>query len=256
MKLNRIAAMALSALVLGAGASALADDEGFTGRAPQTETIVGDPQETYGTGSLTAYAITASNFNPRVSTTTWNTTAGVDRFITSAGGQLESGAMLPNGSQIERIELRACDSDAAAQVLLNFGPCPTAGTTCTLAGQVVTGVATVPGCNNFSFTLATPLVVNNQTTPFLIAVQTGTTANTTFTSVKLYYRLRISPAPATATFPLDVPTSHPFFRFIEALASAGITGGCGTGSYCPNNPVTRGEMAVFFATALGLHFPN
>jgi hypothetical protein len=26
--------------------------------------------------------------------------------------------------------------------------------------------------------------------------------------------------------------------------------------YCPDQPVTRGQMAVFLAKALGLHFPN
>jgi hypothetical protein len=52
----------------------------------------------------------------------------------------------------------------------------------------------------------------------------------------------------------DVPTNHQFFRFIEALVSSGITSGCGGGNYCPNDPVTRGQMAVFLSTALGLHF--
>jgi hypothetical protein len=51
-----------------------------------------------------------------------------------------------------------------------------------------------------------------------------------------------------------VPTSHAQFRFVEALAASGITGGCGGGDFCPNNPVTRGQMAVFLATALGLHY--
>jgi hypothetical protein len=50
--------------------------------------------------------------------------------------------------------------------------------------------------------------------------------------------------------------SHPYHRFIEALAAAGISGGCGGGLYCVDNPITRGEMAVFLAAALGLHFPN
>jgi hypothetical protein len=50
--------------------------------------------------------------------------------------------------------------------------------------------------------------------------------------------------------------AHPYFRFIEALAAAGITSGCGAGNYCPDRNVTRGEMAVFLAKALGLHFPN
>jgi hypothetical protein len=171
-----------------------------------------------------------------------------------SGGVLDAAPMLPNGSQIERIELRACDSDAGASVTLNFGPCPTGGSGCNLAGTVTTGAT--PGCSDFSTTLATPVVVNNQTTPILAEVNTGTTATTTFSAVKVYYRLRISPAPATATFPNDVPTTHGFFRFVEALAAAGVTGGCGPGAYCPDAPVTRGQMAVFLATALGLHFPN
>jgi len=53
-----------------------------------------------------------------------------------------------------------------------------------------------------------------------------------------------------------VPKNHPYFRAIEALASSGITGGCGAGNFCPNQNVTRGEMAAFLARALGLHFPN
>ena len=41
---------------------------------------------------------------------------------------------------------------------------------------------------------------------------------------------------------------------INALAAAGITAGCGrdSPSYCPNDVVTRGQMAVFLARALGL----
>jgi hypothetical protein len=63
----------------------------------------------------------------------------------------------------------------------------------------------------------------------------------------------ISPAPGTATFN-DVPTTHPFFQFIEALHASGITGGCQASPplYCPDDSVTRGQMAVFLAKALGL----
>jgi S-layer homology domain len=76
-----------------------------------------------------------------------------------------------------------------------------------------------------------------------------------FNNVFLAYRRLVSPAPATATFG-DVPTSHPFFQFIEALAAAGVTGGCGNGNFCPDAPLTRGQMAVFLAKALGLHWPG
>jgi hypothetical protein len=71
--------------------------------------------------------------------------------------------------------------------------------------------------------------------------------------VYIYYKLQVSPAPAVATFS-DVPTSHWAYQYIEALAASGITGGCGAGAYCPGNTVTRAEMAVFFAKALGLHY--
>jgi hypothetical protein len=51
-----------------------------------------------------------------------------------------------------------------------------------------------------------------------------------------------------------VPTTHLFYQYIEALAAAGITSGCGGGNYCPDAAVTRGQMAVFLAKALGLHW--
>jgi hypothetical protein len=65
--------------------------------------------------------------------------------------------------------------------------------------------------------------------------------------------LQVSPAPPVATFN-DVPTTHPFFQFIEALYNSGITGGCSASPplYCPDDPLTRGQMAVFLAKALGL----
>ena len=47
----------------------------------------------------------------------------------------------------------------------------------------------------------------------------------------------------------DVPTTHALCGFIERLAADGITGGCGGGRYCPNDSVTRGQMAVFLVAA-------
>jgi hypothetical protein len=50
----------------------------------------------------------------------------------------------------------------------------------------------------------------------------------------------------------DVPASSPFCRWIEELARRGITSGCGAGIYCPTNPVTREQMAVFITATFGL----
>jgi hypothetical protein len=241
-------------MVVAAG-SAAADDGFAAGPAPEAQVIVGEPEPTYGTASLTAFTVPSSSFTARQSTNAYTTGSGIERFL-PGGGFMDAGVMLPNGSQVERLELRACDTDAATQVRADLGVCNTPGAVCTIAAGVATGTTATPGCTNFSVTLAAPLIVNNQAAPIIVEVATGTTATTTFSAVKVYYRLRISPAPATATFPVDVPTTHPFFRFVEALAAAGISGGCGPSAFCPDQPVTRGQMSVFLATALGLHFPN
>jgi hypothetical protein len=49
----------------------------------------------------------------------------------------------------------------------------------------------------------------------------------------------------------DVPTTHPFCGFIERLAADGITGGCSATNFCPDDPITRGQMAVFIEAAVG-----
>ncbi len=43
----------------------------------------------------------------------------------------------------------------------------------------------------------------------------------------------------------DVPLDHWAYDFVESLAASGITSGCGGGRYCPDDPVTRAQMAVF-----------
>jgi hypothetical protein len=50
----------------------------------------------------------------------------------------------------------------------------------------------------------------------------------------------------------DVPSGHPFATWIEQLAREGITTGCGLDAYCPDAPVTRGQMAVFLVRAFDL----
>ncbi|MBI3161664.1 MAG: S-layer homology domain-containing protein, partial [Chloroflexi bacterium] len=41
-------------------------------------------------------------------------------------------------------------------------------------------------------------------------------------------------------------------NFIEQLFNEGITAGCGGGNYCPGNPVTRAEMAVFLVKTFNI----
>jgi hypothetical protein len=54
---------------------------------------------------------------------------------------------------------------------------------------------------------------------------------------------------------LDVPAAHLFAGDVTWLAAAGITRGCNppdNDEFCPNDPVTRGQMAAFLVRALHL----
>jgi len=57
------------------------------------------------------------------------------------------------------------------------------------------------------------------------------------------------PAVGASTGFADVPTSYWAAAWIKQLAAENITGGCGNGNYCPENPVTRAQMAVFLLRA-------
>jgi hypothetical protein len=98
-------------------------------------------------------------------------------------------------------------------------------------GKLVSNQITV-GCGNGNYC---PLdsVTRQQMAVFLLKSMNG---------------LCYVPPPCTGQFP-DVPCSSNFAPWIEALADAGITGGCGGGNYCPTNPVTRQQMAVFLLKA-------
>jgi MYXO-CTERM domain-containing protein len=61
--------------------------------------------------------------------------------------------------------------------------------------------------------------------------------------------------PATPTF-ADVPTTHVFYGAIETMVDRCVTNGCGSGNYCPGNPVTRAQTAVFLAKAFDLEDYN
>jgi hypothetical protein len=60
------------------------------------------------------------------------------------------------------------------------------------------------------------------------------------------------PPPCSAAPFADVPCLSPFAPWVQALVARGITAGCGGGLYCPTDPVTRGQMAVFLTKTFSL----
>jgi hypothetical protein len=57
------------------------------------------------------------------------------------------------------------------------------------------------------------------------------------------------PPPPVQVFP-DVPNDAFAAAWIDELAALQITGGCGGGLYCPDRPISRGEMAVLLLKTL------
>jgi predicted outer membrane repeat protein len=88
------------------------------------------------------------------------------------------------------------------------------------------------GCGGGNYCPTTP-VTRDQMAVFLLKAKHGTS---------------YSPPAASGLF-LDVPTNHWAAAWIERLAAEGITSGCGGGNYCPGQPVTRDQMAVFLLKA-------
>jgi hypothetical protein len=67
------------------------------------------------------------------------------------------------------------------------------------------------------------------------------------------YGKNYTPPPATGKF-ADVPVGYWAAAWIEQLSNEGITSGCGTNPlrYCPDDSVTRAQMAVFIVRTFGL----
>jgi len=70
------------------------------------------------------------------------------------------------------------------------------------------------------------------------------------------WRRAISDAPGSATFD-DVGTGDDYFQYVEALNAAGVMTSCDGGNhFCPDAPVTRKQLALFLARALGVYWPD
>lgn len=126
------------------------------------------------------------------------------------------------------------------------------------SSSVALGAGNTTGSPGFSFTNSS--IVPNEVittlsgvtlTNYYLAIDIA--SDTSFAGFWVGWKRTVSPGPATATF-TDVPTTSGQFKFVEALVAAGVTAGCGGGNFCPNDPVTRGQMAVFLASALGMQF--
>jgi hypothetical protein len=254
---NGWAFLAVAGVLLHPARAAGQDVDSLPGSPVRTLTV---QQPDWGGVDRSVLALNAWDFHS-LPGDEWSITTGGFRYH-SAGPQsltsVRAGVFLPTGALLDFVSLEGCDNSTVSSLLFQLFVCtsdPDANCPSFPAG---TGIPQTPGCATFFLDLrAENLQINNSGSSYYVGVSSGVLNDTVkFRTVRYHYRLQVSPAPAVATFPNDVPTSHPYFRFVEALARSGITAGCGGNSYCPDAPITRGQMAVFLAVALGLHFPN
>src|SRR5438132_9446798 len=204
--------------------------------------------ETYGTSSLTWLTLTSWDFHPADSLTTYgvtnNPTYGIYNNTSGGSYQFNAGLHLPDGAIVSAIELSACDTHGTQDLSAAFLAYLKTGASTNAPGLVSTSGSS--GCQVVLSNTFSPWTVNNDTTYYLVNVNFGFAidARLVLNSVRVGYKLQVSPPPAAATFS-DVPTTHLFFQYVEALAAAGITSGCGGGNFCPDAAVTRGQMTVF-----------
>jgi len=236
---------------------------------PRATVVVGGTSVTqvpdFGTEDLETDVISFLSFFP-VTSTSYSTNFTGSRFETE-GTDLAAPVVLPNGARLVSFTVYYNDSNAAAAADLTLAFCrhwrhdatgasPDADcvATFTASGAPGDAVAELPVPAEFQNFLRRTDADGDTVLDFVdYSLYAFTYPNTAIASVRANWRRQVSPAPAVATFN-DVPTGHPQFQFIEALAASGITAGCGPGNYCPNANLTRGQMAVFLAKALGLHW--
>jgi len=172
---------------------------------------------------------------------------------------------LPDGAEVFMLCLYAYDPDpgASAHVLFQAIKLP--------AGGQSPGAVDISDFLRANFDIGYGVVC---TSPFSYTFHTtevagginlahrffaGVFGNGGLGGVGVFWRRQVSPPPGVGTFS-DVSTLDAAWPYIEALYAAGITAGCqappSPPRYCPDAALTRRQMAVFLAKALGLHFPN
>lgn len=223
----------------------------------------------FGTSDEAVRTIQGFAFQPRASATTFDGDVVTGRWVTGGPDVLYAPMPeVPNGATLTQVVFYIQDTDATADFegrlcrhYLDSSTGANPEFDC-LVDITSTGNTTASGFIfqdvaqpiNYRFDADGDLDIDVVSYTLSAFWGTSTNGSIKLRQARILYRRNVSPAPGFATF-ADVPVGDPIHRFVEALAAAGITGGCGGGNYCPNQAVTRGQMAVFISAALGLHWP-
>jgi hypothetical protein len=183
-------------------------------------------------GGGTAVTIAGTNF--------------LDGATVSIGGAAATGVVVNSYVSISATSPALTPGSANDIVVTN-----TDGTTGTLVKGFVADFLDVPNSQQFHFYVTT--LVSNAITAGIGGGLYGVNDDTLRQQMAVFilkakHGLCYTPPPCAGMFG-DVPCPSIFANWIEAMANEGITGGCGAGNFCPQNPVRRDQMAVFLLKA-------
>ncbi|MFZ5786440.1 MAG: S-layer homology domain-containing protein [Acidobacteriota bacterium] len=210
--------------------------------------------DTYGTSSFVAVNYATTDFTPLndgewshfLSSTGWANRSGGSNTATCTG------IRIPSGARWAGVTYWLYDTDAAQNITLEIYEIDLDPHTSTTLYTHVSSGST--GQQQAYSAFGTAETVDNDRhiyTACHFAPVTGSALR--HAGLTVWYQLQVSPAPGTATF-ADVPVGAFGFQHVEALVASGITAGCGGSNFCPNDPLTRVQMAIFLAKGLGLHW--
>jgi hypothetical protein len=268
-KLAMRAAMAACSAVFTFGVAGASNDGPAlpAGTQDSNQAVARDAVADFGTG-VNILQIPAAAFTVR------NAAASLEYlttgYIYQSAGLVDSSwapFMLPAGAGIQYLDLYAYDTSASnisatIRMWTGYGSGLLVPTVAPSFTDLVTVTSSGTGGYQYVYSNAlSPLhTVNNDVVygggqQYSVVITTSNVISLGWKGVDIWWFKQTAPAPATASF-TDVPVGAQFFKEVEALAKSGITAGCTATTFCPEQAVTRRQMAAFLSRALGLGFSH
>ncbi len=264
-RLRTLLTLAGAALFAANLAAQATFEAGKDSPAPRPHASAARPK-TFGTAQPSYYVVDASELSPVSTAVQYGAINNAQlRYLTNVTGlNFMAPVLLPAGAHVSSIEIDYFDSSTAGEVQASLAICDPNGFSCAMAlgnpgcddanVTVCSGNTNAPGYFSHAEDLSDDGITIDSGTRYIVyAGNTTTDGSTAISRIRIAYFLQVSPPPPTPTFN-DVPTTDPAFQFIEAISASGITAGCGGNEYCPDSFITRRQMAVFLAKALGLQW--
>ena len=182
-------------------------------------------------------AIPGFDFHGYAGSEYWMTTDGYI-FHDTGSSFYDAAFQLPNGAILSGVTFFDYDNSATDDFRLFMSKYALPGNAPgpDVAGLHSSGVTETPGWQTVYFAFAAPETIKDWDSPngavyYQLRVKLAMSpeqqdASTRSATLRQPGPAPDSPAPGVATF-TDVPTGHPFFKFVEALYASGITAGCG-----------------------------